>query len=121
MASTDLLLTKGQEPLRGYLLHHLSAVALAQLRQACKAAQVLVDRHTGTTWKAAASQMLDAACLPVNEDGLEVQAQLRKHGRLAARLLSGMCLRLLLSTPNSRVEAWLSDVQDRRGKSPSTP
>ncbi|KAK9862292.1 hypothetical protein WJX84_001180 [Apatococcus fuscideae] len=33
--------------------------------------------------------MLDAACLPVNEDGLEVQAQLRKHGRLAARLLSG--------------------------------
>ncbi|KAK9868450.1 hypothetical protein WJX84_005846 [Apatococcus fuscideae] len=42
--------------------------------------------------------MLPAACLPADEDGLAVQAQLRKSGRLATRLMSAGAATLATSS-----------------------
>ncbi len=78
-----------QEPLRRYALDSLSASALSHLRRVNRSAQQLVDEHTGSIWKAAASKLLESACLANAEDACMVQRALREQGALLQNLLGG--------------------------------
>ncbi len=78
-----------QEPLRRYALDSLSASALSHLRRVNRSAQQLVDQHTGSLWKAAASELLDPACLANAEDACMVQRTLREQAALLRNLLAG--------------------------------
>ena len=68
-----------QDPPRQYALPHLSADCLAQLRRVDKAAQLLVDQHTGSTWKAAAYALVDPGSLLSADHRHAVQAKLREQ------------------------------------------
>ena len=78
-----------QDPLRQHALHHMSAESLANLRRVSRAAQLLVDEHTGSAWKAAASLLVDHACLPRTEHAYAVQAKLREQAAVLHNLLLG--------------------------------
>ena len=81
------MLSSLQDPLREYALEHLPAVSLARLRSVSKAAQRLVDYHTGSIWKAAATALLDPACLPGAEHADAVQARLEEERASLQNLL----------------------------------
>ncbi len=78
-----------QEPLRRYALDTLSASSLSHLRRVNRSAQQLVDQHTGSIWKAAASKLLDPACLANAEDACMVQRTLREQAALLQNPLAG--------------------------------
>ena len=78
-----------QDPLRQHALHHLSAASLARLRSASRAARLLVDDHTGSTWKAAASVLVEDAILPSTEHSYAVQIKLRQQGALLHKFRTG--------------------------------
>ena len=85
-------LTGIQDPLRQHALHHLSGASLAHLRRANRAAQQLVDEHTGSTWKAAASELVEDTILPSTDSSQHsyaIQLKLRQQGALLHNLRLG--------------------------------
>ena len=78
-----------QDPLRLHALHDLPAASLAHLRRANGAAQLLVDYHTGSIWKAAASELVEDSVLPSAEHSQAVQAKLRQQGAMPRRMRAG--------------------------------
>ncbi len=87
--------SKAQEPLRQYSLLHLTAEALAHMRGVSKTAHQLVDEHTGSIWKAAATRLLDPACLHDSHHASAVQCTLREQAALLKNLRVGMTLSCL--------------------------
>ncbi len=81
-AHEDDVFSKALEPLRQYALLHLTAASLAHMRGVSTSAQLLVDEHTGSIWKAAATRLLDPACLHDSHHASEVQCTLREQGAL---------------------------------------
>ncbi len=94
-AHADDVFGKAQEPLRQFSLLHLTAELLARLRGVNGSAQQLVDEHTGGIWKAAATRLLDPACLPDSDHASAVQATLREQAALLKNLRAGMTLSCL--------------------------
>ena len=80
------------QPLRQYTLEHLSVESLALLRAASATAQLLVDQHTGSIWKAAASALLHTNCFPDAEHAHAVQSTLTDQAALLHNLRAGMWL-----------------------------
>ncbi len=78
-----------QGPLLEFMLCRLSAPTLAHLRRVNKAAQNLVDQQTGSIWKAAASKLLNPACLRHAADSASVQHILKEQAALRKNLLTG--------------------------------
>ena len=88
----EVFLSSLLQPLRSYALEHLSAQFLALLRGANTTAQLLVDQHTGSIWKAAASVLLNPTCLPDAEHANAVQSTLRDQAALLHHLRTGVHL-----------------------------
>ena len=79
-----------EHALREYALGHLPAGMLAHLRAVNTEAMLLVDQHTGSIWKAAASLLLGPACLPTAPHADAVQNTLRDQAALHRNLLAGV-------------------------------
>ncbi len=96
-ADANDVLSKAQEPLRHYALLHLTAGSLAALRGVNRSTQQLVDEHTGSIWKAAATRLLDPACLHDSHHASAVQCTLREQTALLKNLRGGTTLPCLSS------------------------
>ena len=83
-----------QDPLRQYALPRISAASLAQFRRVSRASKLLVDQHTGDIWKAAASKVVEPACLPAAEHGHAVQSHLLEQSTLLQAVQAGKQLPL---------------------------
>ena len=81
-----------QDPLRLHALHSVPVTSLAYLRRANTAAQLLVEEHTGSVWKAAASKLVEDDILPSAEHSHAVQAKLRQQGALLRKMRAGELL-----------------------------
>ncbi len=102
------------EPLRDYALGELPAQSLAHLRRVNKSAQRLVDQYTGSTWRAAASRLVDAACLAPATDACTVQSILQEQGALLKNLRAGRALFMMSDRQpvdcTLAIPSWLSSA-----------